>query len=69
MMGRKPQSTASLIYSEGSFTTKPFNIANYFNKYLIGKVGKLRHEMPTTKSEQLYSCITKTNNERKTLHI
>ena len=27
-----------------------FDVANYFNDYLIGKVGKFRQEMPTTNS-------------------
>ena len=35
------------------------------NKWLIGKVGKLKQEMPMRNSEQLYSCIKKTNNGRK----
>ena len=33
--------------------------ANYFNYYFSGKVGKLKQEMPTMNSEQLYSCIKK----------
>jgi hypothetical protein len=32
------------------FITKTFDVANYFNDYFIGKVGKLRKEMPTMKS-------------------
>ena len=55
---------SSFIESEVLFITKPFDVANYFNDYFIGKVGKLRQEMPTTNSEQLYSCIKKFNNEK-----
>ena len=54
---RTLNSTPSFIESDGLFITKPFDVANYFNDYFIGKVGKLRQEMPTTNSEQLYLCI------------
>ena len=56
-MGRKTNSTPSFIESDGFFNTNPLDVANYFNDYLIGKVGKLRQEMPTTNFEPLYSCI------------
>jgi hypothetical protein len=42
------------------------NVANYLNDYLIGKVSKLRQEMPTTNSEPSYSYI-KINIERKAM--
>ena len=58
-MGRKTKSTPSFIESIGLIITKPFDVANYFNDYFIGKVGKRRQEMPTTNSEQFYSCIKK----------
>ena len=45
-----------------------FDVANYFIDNFIGKVGKLRQEMPTTNSEQLYSCILK-KYERKALQV
>jgi hypothetical protein len=46
-MGRKTNLTPSFIESDGLFITKPFDFAKYFNYYLIGKVGQLRHVMPT----------------------
>ena len=57
IMGRKTNSTQPFIESDGLFIKKPFDVANYFNDSLIGKVGKPRQEMPTTNSEQLFSCI------------
>ena len=45
----------SFIESDGLFITKPVVVANYFNDYFIGKVGKLRQEMPTVNSEPSYS--------------
>ena len=68
-MGRKTNSNPSFIKSDGLFITKPFDVGNYLNDYFIGKVGELRQEMPTTNSEQLYSCVTKTSNERKALQV
>ena len=56
-MGRKTNSTPSFIESDGLFITKPFDVANYFNYYFIGKLGTLRQEMPTTNSEPSYSWI------------
>jgi hypothetical protein len=41
IMGRKTNSTPSLIKSDGILITKPFDVANYFNDYFIGKVGTL----------------------------
>ena len=49
---------APFIESDGSFITKPTDIANYFNEYFIGKISKRRHDMPTTKSEPTQPCIT-----------
>ena len=44
--------------------TPKMYVANSFNDYFIGKVGKLRQEMPTTNSEQLYSPIKKIIKEK-----
>ena len=52
-------STPYFIKSDGLFITKPFEVANYSNDYLIGKVGKLRQEIPPTNREQIYSCTKK----------
>ena len=38
MMGRKTNVT--FIESDALFITQPFDVANYFNDYFIGKVGK-----------------------------
>ena len=61
IMGRKTKSTPSFIESDSLIITKPFDVGNYLMiiDYFIGKVGKLRQEMPTTNSEQLYSCVKK----------
>jgi hypothetical protein len=37
-MGQKTNSTPYFIQSDGLFITKPFDVANYFNDYFIGKV-------------------------------
>lgn len=46
IMGRGDASAPSYIESEGTFITKPSEIANYFNDYFTDKVGKLRQQMP-----------------------
>ena len=68
IMDRKTNSTSSFIESDGLFIIKPFDVGNYFNDDFIGKVGRLRQEIPTKNSEPSYSCI-KTNNERKALRV
>lgn len=57
-MGRKSNLTTSCIEVEGSFITKPVDIANYFNDYFIDKVCKLRQKMPTSYCESNYLCIS-----------
>jgi hypothetical protein len=42
-----------------AYSSQNHLMLNYCNDYFIGKVGKLRQEMPTTNSEQLYTCIKK----------
>jgi hypothetical protein len=42
IMGRKTNSVSSFIESNGLFITKPFDVANYFSDYFIGKLGKFR---------------------------
>lgn len=56
IMGRKSSATPSFIEVEGSFITKPVDVANYFNDYFINKVCKLRQEMSTV-GESLNSHI------------
>ena len=58
IMGRK--TTPTFIETDGLFITKPFDVANYINDYLIVNVDTLRQEMPTTNSEPSYLCIKKT---------
>ena len=65
-MVRKSNPTPSFIEVEGTFLTKPVDIANYFNDYFTNKVCKLRQEMPTPHCEPLYSCIQdKIMNDKK----
>jgi hypothetical protein len=56
-MVRKPNSSSLFIEVDGSFITKPFDIANNFNDNFTGKVDKLRSEMTTLNSEPSYLCI------------
>ena len=65
IMGRKTNLTPSFIKSDGLFIRKPFDVANYFNDYLFGKVGKLRQEMPMKKQRAIIFMHKKTNNERE----
>jgi hypothetical protein len=57
-LGKKANSAPQLIESDGSFITKTTNIANYFNTFLIGKISKLRHDMPATNADTTHSSIT-----------
>ena len=52
--GEKP----SFIESDGSFITKPTDIANYFNYFFIGKISKLRDDMPATNSDTIHPSIS-----------
>ena len=45
ILGKKANSAPSFIESDGSFITKPADIANYFNDFFIGKISKLRHDI------------------------
>ena len=55
---KKANSTPSFVESEGSFITKPTDIANYFNYFFIGKIGKLRHDMPATNADTTHPSIS-----------
>lgn len=60
IMGRKSSSTPSFIEVEGSFITKPAEIANYFNNYFTSKVYKLRQGMTIPyKSHHMHVYKTK----------
>lgn len=48
IMGRKSSTSSSFIQSDGVFITKPYEIANYFNNFFIGKVDKLRNNMQSS---------------------
>lgn len=50
-MGQNSKPTPSSLEVEGNFLTKPVDIANHFNNYLIGKVNHLRHNMPKIDNE------------------
>ena len=47
-----------VIESDGSFITRPTDIANYFNYFFIGKISKLRDDMQATNSDTTYQRIT-----------
>ena len=57
-MGKKANSTPSFIESDGSFITKPTDIANYFNNFFSGKISKLRHYMPATNADITHPSIS-----------
>ena len=46
------------VDSDGSFITKPTDIANYFNDFFIGKMSKLRHDMPATNADTTRPSIS-----------
>ena len=39
--GKKANSAPSINESDGSFMTKPTDVANYFNDFFIGKISNL----------------------------
>ena len=45
MLGRKPASSPAYIETDGTFLTKPDQIANYFNDFFLAKVNQLRSNM------------------------
>ena len=57
MLGKKANSAPLLIESDGSFITKPTDIANHFNHLLIGKISTFMHGMPTTNADTTYPSI------------
>jgi hypothetical protein len=55
---KKANSAPSFIESDGSFTTKPADLANYFNYFFIGKISKLRDDMPATNADTTHPSIS-----------
>ena len=51
----------SFIESDGSFISKPTDIANYFNDFFIRKISKLRHDMPATNADTTHPSISDQN--------
>jgi hypothetical protein len=58
ILGKKANSSPSVIESDVSFITKPTDIANYFNDFLIVKISKLRHDMPVTNINTTHPSIS-----------
>ena len=58
IFGKKANSAPSFIESDGSFITKPTDIANYFNYFSIGKISKLRDDMPATNADTTHPSIS-----------
>ena len=58
MLGKKANSAPSFIESDGSFITKPTDIAKYLNYFFIGKISKLRRDMPATNTDTTHSSIS-----------
>ena len=55
---KKANSTPSFIESDGSFITKPTDIANYFTDFFIGKISKLRDDMPATNGDTTHPSLS-----------
>ena len=53
----KANSAPLLIESDGSFITKPTDNANYFNYFFIGKISKLRDDMPASNADTKHPTI------------
>jgi hypothetical protein len=41
-----------------SCVTRPTDIASYFHDFFIGKISKLRHDMPATDADTTHPSIT-----------
>ena len=54
----KRQTSPSFNESDGSVITKPTDIANYFKVCLIGKIRKLRHDMPATNADTTHPSVS-----------
>ena len=59
ILGKKANSAPSFIESDGSFIENPTDIANYFNYFFIGKISKLRYDMPATNADTTQVYRTK----------
>ena len=57
-LGKKANSAPSFIESDGSFVTKPTDIANYFNYFFIVKISKLRQDMPAKNVDTTHPSIS-----------
>ena len=57
ILRKKANSASSFTESDGSFITKPTDIANDFNGFFIGKVSKLR-AMPATNADTTHPSIS-----------
>ena len=58
IFGKKDNSAPSFIESDGSFITKPTDIANYLNYFFIGKISKHRDAMPATNADTTHPNIS-----------
>ena len=55
---KKANSAPSFIESDGSFITKPTDIAKHFNYFFIGKISKLRDDIPATNADTTHPSIS-----------
>ena len=69
ILGKKANSAPSFIESDGSFITKPTDIANYFNDFFIGKKSKLRDDMPATNADTTHPSISDQIMKRQELYF
>jgi hypothetical protein len=57
ILGKKANLAPSFIELDGSFITKPTDIAHYFNDFFMGKISKLRDDMPATNADTTHPSI------------
>ena len=68
-MGKKSHQTPSFSEVDGSFLTRPSDIACYLNKYFINKVNNLNNNMPPIDINISNLLIKKINYEGEMVFI
>ena len=58
---KKANSAPSFIESDGSFITKPTDIATTLNYFFIGKISRFRHDMPARNADTTHPSISDKN--------
>ncbi len=61
LRGKNSQQTPSFLEVDGSFLTRPSDIANYLSKYFVNKVDKLNNNMPSIDTDNISNLLIKYN--------